>query len=923
MSRKVLRLDLGLVVCLGLLLFGVKASSDSDSPSHGATVRVSVQAVDSSGGTLHYRWRSTDGNIASVDAPTATWLLPAGHGLHFAYVLVSNGLGGYTERRLAVNTNTIGTEIESESEPVALRVPPHSPPQGDYYRAFVTFGSTGDELPRPPNGVRHDVYSPDVAVYLQSLSSPGVRYPPTNTVFTDLQGQFTIPDVPPGNYAANCLVGGTLVDCTGVPSTMVADPSSGLALATTNYIAGFIVANEIPITGTFTLADGSPCGIRDEFFGVAVTATATLRDAADRTLEEVRVNEFGDYSLPFNPNLASVLLRCENATAAVKVSFPISTVSRTGNIVTVDTSSSNTFVVGEPVAIAGVPDPSFNVTASIQAVNSPTQFTYYQGGNDASSTGGTVAGLDVLTTALTGVTPPTVSNMTATLNGRSLPAAVAQFLPPPTAFPGDHVALPSNILSRDDGFLAGKGLDTRRGACRYYKAVGAVRDCDASGNLLGAIGFEDWKRAVKIGGHATGNTPTFSASYINKVDLNLARVHQSISYGPGQTAAVVCNHLGIPLSTSADFLRPAQSEIDAVVHNEVTGKNLVACVAMDINVNNHQPFIRFLIFGPSGQLLPSVNLDGRREKFVPGTCLVCHGGDHYAGKFPEDGTGVADVGGHFLPYDVGNFEFSSAPGLTKCDQEEAIYHLNQNVLNANPTQAERDLIQGWYETRSGQCSSNVAQVLDESFVPPSWQNAQRTVYISSISRSANVVTVTTQGSHPFVANEPVTIGYVQDVSYDGTFSISAVNSSTVFSYSQAGPDSSSFQGAATSKDSNAVSFYQNVNARSCRTCHVALIEGYNFDHYSNMVNILDSNGVINPGSNRFSDADFDISVNVCGGSLGFARDHMMPNSLVTFDRLWLSANNTLGLPDQHDLLAKFYLNNLVDGRGCPTPAGIP
>jgi hypothetical protein len=50
---------------------------------------------------------------------------------------------------------------------------------------------------------------------------------------------------------------------------------------------------------------------------------------------------------------------------------------------------------------------------------------------------------------------------------------------------------------------------------------------------------------------------------------------------------------------------------------------------------------------------------------------------------------------------------------------------------------------------------------------------------------------------------------------------------------------------------------------------------------------------------------------------------MMPNSLVTFDRLWLSANNTLGLPDQHDLLAKFYLNNLVDGRGCPTPAGIP
>lgn len=113
-------------------------------------------------------------------------------------------------------------------------------------------------------------------------------------------------------------------------------------------------------------------------------------------------------------------------------------------------------------------------------------------------------------------------------------------------------------------------------------------------------------------------------------------------------------------------------------------------------VNNNQPFVRFLIFGPNGQLLPSINLDGRREKFVPGTCVVCHGGDHYAGKFPEDGSGAANVGGHFLPYDVGNFEFSSKLGLHDQDQEQAIFHLNKNLLNAGPTQAEKDLIAGWY-----------------------------------------------------------------------------------------------------------------------------------------------------------------------------------------------------------------------------------
>jgi hypothetical protein len=31
---------------------------------------------------------------------------------------------------------------------------------------------------------------------------------------------------------------------------------------------------------------------------------------------------------------------------------------------------------------------------------------------------------------------------------------------------------------------------------------------------------------------------------------------------------------------------------------------------------------------------------------------------------------------------------------------------------------------------------------------------------------------------------------------------------------------------------------------------------------------------------------------------GVRRDHMMPNSLVTFNRFWLTSQNTAGLPDQ-------------------------
>jgi len=256
-------------------------------------------------------------------------------------------------------------------------------------------------------------------------------------------------------------------------------------------------------------------------------------------------------------------------------------------------------------------------------------------------------------------------------------------------------------------------------------------------------------------------------------------------------------------------------------------------------VNNDQPFVRFLIFGPSGELLPSVNLDGRREKFVPGTCVVCHGGDHYAGKFPEDGSGGASVGGHFLPYDAGNFEFSSKFGLRGQDQQQLIYFLNQNVLKAGPTPAEQALITGWYANQPG-----FRKVLNKSYIDPSW---------------------------PDRATNPA-----------------------------------------------AFNFYQDVYARSCRTCHVAMVEGFNFDHYQN----------ITPGSFNFYREDtpeVDIPITVCGGDFQIFRDHSMANSLVTFNRFWLSADplaNTAGDPNQPEELRTFLLTPTTGTFTC-NPGQIP
>jgi hypothetical protein len=301
---------------------------------------------------------------------------------------------------------------------------------------------------------------------------------------------------------------------------------------------------------------------------------------------------------------------------------------------------------------------------------------------------------------------------------------------------------------------------------------------------------------------------------------------------------VVCNHLG-----ATDFFNPTQADIDNSVENAAADKDLVACVAMDYtvspNVNNNQPFIRFYIFGPNGQLLPSINLDGRREKFVPGTCVVCHGGDHYAGKFPEDGSGFANVGGHFLPYDAGNFEFASKTGLQKCDQEEAIYNLNQNILNGGPPQSEKNLITGWYTTKgSVTCPVTVAHVLNEDYVPVSWASAP--------------------------------------------------------------PPS-------------AVNFYKDVIARSCRTCHTAMDGGFDFDNYANVAS----------GNLQVPGGTYDFAVTVCGGQSSLSsntqRWYSMPNSLVTFNRFWLSYLNTVGFPDQAKLLQQFTSDTGNGGFCVPVP----
>jgi hypothetical protein len=692
---------IALVLCLSVPLTSVR-SDDS------VKVQLTVNASEFFNNPLTYQWRATDGQIVDPKSKTTDWILQNGPGIHFAYVLVSNGKGGYTEGRIAVNTDGNPT--------TTVR------PRDQYLEA-------------------------------------------TGRMFNiNGQGVFQSP-------------------ITANPDRL--DDGSGT------------------ITGQLLLGDASACGKRIPFFGVEATARVQLTDNNGRCVVVGNNNEclsetvlnpyaFGEFTLKDAPGGTRLRAICEGATQA------FANFSR---------------------------NPKFPDNLNFFIMDRTSQ--------------------------------PEVISMTATTqDGKNVGIFPVQPDPPRGTLPSDFFGREDHKVIGTPRFLSFKGLDTRKSGCEYYKVIGAVHDCDGAGNFVGAVlNFRGWRKSVRIGEFR--ETTAFSpnepkAVFINKTDLNLTRDHHSIAYGADsqgkeQLAAYVCNHPGAAADPNTDptGLFPAQSDIDTAIDNELNfdsahpqGRNLVACVAMDrssdiVDVNGNktrdhvgEPFTRFLIFGPNGDLLPSVNLDGNGEKFVPGTCVACHGGNNYFalaynlppmfpapapstpifGGFPETGQGTPDLQSYFLPYDVGNFLFSSKhPNkIDDLQMQLAIFELNENAWLV-----DRDI-----------AFQNLRTV--PNFVSDAFDGLFYRWYHGDIMFDLNECPVPNQCAPP-------------------------------------------------SYGADADQFYSKVVARSCRSCHVAM-DGANFES-------KDPIGLI---ANLVCGQAFRDGIDTN------ASYYQMPNSQVTFDRFWLS-----------------------------------
>jgi hypothetical protein len=269
----------------------------------------------------------------------------------------------------------------------------------------------------------------------------------------------------------------------------------------------------------------------------------------------------------------------------------------------------------------------------------------------------------------------------------------------------------SNFIKNDENhFLTFKKvIDTAESACTYYKAIEAIttEECkdlktdgtfnffhlgDAKGEIVG-ITFDAWKEKNGLN-DITGEV---SALYFNAVDLALARsMHgkSAVNNVLGETVAYyVCNY---------DTLEQAEKDLD--------NSNALACVAFDFS--EKQPFTKFYVFKKDPQsgifrLAASAALDKGGEKFVPGLCQACHGGA-FAGQ--------ANIGAHFLPFDLDNFDYLENSAFSRSAQESNFKRLNQMI--PNPTPAVIELIERWYD--NGRLDEQFSQ-----FVPDGWKGHEQ------------------------------------------------------------------------------------------------------------------------------------------------------------------------------------------------------
>jgi mono/diheme cytochrome c family protein len=267
-----------------------------------------------------------------------------------------------------------------------------------------------------------------------------------------------------------------------------------------------------------------------------------------------------------------------------------------------------------------------------------------------------------------------------------------------------------------------ESLDT---GAAYYKAV----DPNNQKTTLA-----DWKTA-----NGFDNGFDARAVYRNAADLGFGRGMFMRTNSNGNVAAYVENY-----PTLAD----AVAAVKAGNNNKIIA---TVCMEWSPPPGGGARYVKFYTFRADGKRVNpdetvfAPDLDGRGEKFQPGVCNICHGGQPkplVGNDYPDNGNTDAQ----FLPWDVDSFEFSDDPEFTRAALEPQFKKLNQGALSTYPANGTapsgtwdpataRELVEGWYGGTGLPSATFIG-----SFTPSGWLNTAQvpdaeTIYHDVVARN--------------------------------------------------------------------------------------------------------------------------------------------------------------------------------------------
>jgi mono/diheme cytochrome c family protein len=250
----------------------------------------------------------------------------------------------------------------------------------------------------------------------------------------------------------------------------------------------------------------------------------------------------------------------------------------------------------------------------------------------------------------------------------------------PTA-PNSFLLFPNPQL-QPDGTLQ---TDTVAYAQAYYRAIDPNNDKDT---------FAKWKAANQFD---SGTGTQVSVVFGDVRDLGYGRRMTARQNTDGTIAILVENYL---VKTGVAYAY-SKLNLDAAVLQDPRWHDTTNAIEFSPGPGGGVSFVKFFNFDvATGQRQPTVDLDGRGQKAMPGPCAACHGG-RADPLTPPDAGGLplfalvsnavsqkrGDILARLLPLEVGTFDYSTSAGFTRASQEAALKQINQMVLCSYPIPA--------------------------------------------------------------------------------------------------------------------------------------------------------------------------------------------------------------------------------------------